>query len=153
MVSQILIDKVAESQFDSLTESEIADALNAPDAFLAYVKTDVSTSDVKEILLSSGEWAAIVLTADNTSAPESLRGACIVVRDTFKETNTIRTSISGIYTQTNAVLTGLLGAGVLSQGTYDALIALTNRRPSWAEHNNLFPVTARDVGLARGAIA
>ncbi|MCA6393431.1 MAG: hypothetical protein IM607_18815 [Cytophagales bacterium] len=152
MVSQVLIDKVAESQFDSLTESEIADALNVPDASLAYVKTDVSTSDVKEILLSSGEWAAIVLTADNTSAPESLRGACIVVRDTFKETNTIRTSISGIYAKTNAVLSGLLGAGVLSQGTYDALIALTNRRPSWAEHNNII-VNAREVGLARGAVA
>jgi hypothetical protein len=73
------------------------------------------------------------------------------VRDTFKETNTIRTSLSGIYTQTNAVLSGLLGAEVITQSTYDALIALTNRRPSWAEANNLSPVTSRDVGLARGA--
>jgi hypothetical protein len=153
MVSQVLIDKVAESQFDGLTESEVAEALNAPDATLAYVKQDVATSDIKEVLLSSGEWAAIVLTADNASAPESLRGACIVVRDTFKETNTIRTSLSGIYTQTNAVLSGLLGAEVITQGTYDALIALTNRRPSWAEANNLSPVTSRDVGLARGAVA
>lgn len=151
-ISQALIDKVAESQFNGMTESQVADALNAPDASLAYVKTDVSTSDVKEILLSSGEWAAIVLTADNISAPNSLRGACIVVRDTFKETSTIRTSLSGIFTQTNAVLTGLLGAGVLSQGTYDALIALTNRRPSWAEQNNII-VNAREVGLARGAVA
>ena len=152
MVSQVLIDKVAESQFNGMTESQVADALNAPDASLAYVKTDVSTSDVKEILLSSGEWAAIVLTADNISAPNSLRGACIVVRDTFKETNTIRTSLSGIFTQTNAVLSGLLGAEVITQSTYDALIALTNRRPSWAEHNNII-VNAREVGLARGAVA
>ena len=151
MVSQVLIDKVAESQFNGLPEWQVANILNAPDASLAYVKQDVSTSDVKEILLSSGEWASIVLTADNTSAPESLRGACIVVRDTFKETNTIRTSLFGIFTQTNVVLSGLLGAGVISQGTYDALIALTNRRPSWAEANNLSPVTSRDVGLARGA--
>ena len=150
MVSQVLIDKVAESQFDGMTESQVSDALNAPDSSLAYVKQDVPTSDIKEVLLSSGEWAAIVLTADNTSAPESLRGACIVVRDTFKETNTIRTSLSGIFTQTDAVLGGLLAATVISQGTYDALIALTNRRPSWAEHNNL-TVTAREVGLARGA--
>jgi hypothetical protein len=120
MVSQVLIDKVAESQFDDLPEWQVADILNAPDASF------------------------------DTSAPESLRGACIVVRDTFKETNTIRTSLSGIYTQTNTVLTGLLGAGVITQGTYDALIALTNRRPSWAEHNNIL-VTAREVGLARGA--
>jgi hypothetical protein len=151
MVSQVLIDKVAESQFNGLPEWQVANILNAPDASLAYVKQDVSTSDVKQILLSSLKWATIVKVADNTSIDQNIRDVCIVVRDTFKETNTIVTTDPEIFAATDGALSALLAAEIISQGVYDALIALTNRRPSWAEHNNIL-VTAREVGLARGAL-
>jgi hypothetical protein len=118
---------------------------------LAYVKKDVPTSEVKQILLSSLKWAAIVKAADNTSIDQNIRDVCIVVRDTFKETNTIVTTDPEIFAATDGALSALLAVGIISQGVYDALIALTNRRPSWAEHNNI-TVTAREVGLARGAL-
>jgi hypothetical protein len=149
MVSQILIDKVAESQFDNLTESEVAEALNAPDATLDYVKQDVSTSDVGEILLASGELYDVNEALKNPS--EDIKRASFIVQKTFEKTTNIRTSDPDIFTSVATVLNGLLAAAVISQTTYDVLMSLTNRRPSWAEVNNLSPVTARDVGLARGA--
>lgn len=150
MIPQILIDKINESQFHGLPENVVADALNAPDDSLPYVKQDVSTSDVKQVLLSSLKWATIVKAADSTSIDQNIRDVCIVVRDTFKETNTIVTTDPSIFAATDGALSVLLAAEIISQSVYDALIALTNRRPSWAEHHGLYPVTARDVGLARG---
>jgi hypothetical protein len=152
-ISQALIDKVAESQFQGMPDWQVADVLNLPDASLAYVKTDVSTSDVKQILLSSLKWAAIVKAAGSTSIDQNIRDVCIVVRDTFKETSTIVTTDPDIFAATDGALSALLAEQIISQGVYDALIALTNRRPSWAEHNNLPTITARDVGLARGGVA
>jgi hypothetical protein len=148
-VPQILIDKVAESQFSAMTEWEVAEALNAPDASLPFVKQDVSTSDVGEILLASGELYDVNEALKNPS--EDIKRACFIVQKTFEKTTNIRTSDPDIFTSVATVLNGLLAAAVISQTTYDVLMSLTNRRPSWAEANNLSPVTSRDVGLARGA--
>lgn len=147
-VPQILIDKVAESQFSAMTEWGVAEVLNAPDASLAYVKQDVSTSDVGEILLASGELYDVNEALKNPS--EDIKRASFIVQKTFEKTTKIRTSDPGIFTSVVTVLNGLLAAAVISQTTYDVLMSLTNRRPSWAEHNNI-TVTAREVGLARGA--
>lgn len=152
MVPQILIDKVAEAQFFGVPDWAVADALNAVDVTLPTVKTDVSTNDAKEILLTNGDWPRITIAADDVTIPSSLRGACIVLRDTILHTSLVRASQASIETQIGAVLNGLLAAGIISQASHDALLGLTNRHVSWAEHNNLYPVTARDVGLARGGI-
>lgn len=153
MVSQVLIDKVAEPQFNGLPDWQVANMLNAADPALPIKKQDVPTSDVREILLSNGDWPKVVLSSDDTQIPLELRGACIILRDTILHTTTIRTSVLSILTKTQEVLSGLLTAQVISQASYDALMALTDRHPSWAEHNNLPAITARDVGIARGASA
>jgi hypothetical protein len=44
----------------------------------------ISTKDAQEILLSTGEWAAIVMAADNIDLRPELRGLCITVRDTVR---------------------------------------------------------------------
>ena len=152
-ISQTLIDKVAESQFQGLPDWQVASVLNAPDSLLPLVKKDVSTADAKEILLGNGDWAAVVLTANNNSATDQIKGACIVLRDTILHTAVVRTTVPDILLQTQTVLAALVGASVITQASRDALLALTERPVSWAEHNNLFPVTARDVGLARGGMA
>jgi hypothetical protein len=146
-----LAQKVAEAQFEGLTESEVVDLLNALDTALPTRRADVPTSDAKEILLSTGEWGAIVLTAENISAPDQVRGACIVLRDTIIETTLIRSSSTSIYNATNTLLAALVGVGILSTGTKNTLMALADRPQSWAEANEI-EVTARTVGLARGAI-
>jgi hypothetical protein len=144
---------VAEAQFEGLGEDIVAKMLNTPDISLPSRRIDVPTSNAKEILLSTGEWGAIVLTAENTTAPDQVRSACIVLRDTITETTTIRASTSAIYNATATLLTALggAGAGVLTSSTKDALMALADRPQSWAEANEI-EVTARTVGLARGAI-
>ena len=149
-----LAAKVAEQQFVGMPENLVAEILNAPEPdplIIPYKRVDVATSDAKEILLSTGEWAAVVLTADNAAAPEQVRGACIVLRDTIAETTLIRASLPAIYSATATLLGGLVTATVLTEGTRDMLLALADVPQSWAEANG-FPngVTARHVGLAQG---
>lgn len=148
-IPQVLIDKVAESQFNGLPEWQVADILNAPDATLAYVKKDISTSDVGEILLATGELYYVDRALQNAS--DTIKQASFIVQKTYEKTTEIRTSDPDIFASVTTVLGGLLAATVISQTTHDAILALTNRRPSWAEHNNI-TVTAREVGLARGAL-
>jgi hypothetical protein len=144
---QKIAAKVA--QFAGMAESAVADALNAPDESLPKKRVDVATSEAREILLSTGEWGAVVLAAENTAAPQQVRGACIVLRDTIAETSLIRASVPAIYNAT-ATLLGGLTPGVLTEGTRDALMALADVNQSWAEQQGVGAVTIRDIGIARG---
>jgi hypothetical protein len=86
----------------------------------------ISTKDAQEILLSSGEWAAIVMAADNTGLPPELRGLCINVRDTVRQSLVIRMDDPGIAARTEGALAALVGADLLSAATRDALLALAD---------------------------
>jgi hypothetical protein len=145
---QKIAAKVA--QFAGMAESAVAAALNAPDTTLPKKRVDVATSDAKEILLSTGEWAAVVLTADNTAIADQVRGACIVLRDTISETTLIRASVPAIYSATAVLLGGLVMTGVLTDSTRDALMELADVDQSWADLEGVGAVTIRDVGIARG---
>ena len=144
---QKIAAKVA--QFAGMAESAVAAALNAPDESLPKKRVDVATSEAREILLSTGEWGAVVLAAENTAAPQQVRGACIVLRDTIAETSLIRASVPAIYNAT-ATLLGGLTPGVLTEGTRDALMALADVPQSWAEQQGVGTVEIRDIGIARG---
>jgi hypothetical protein len=148
---QKIAAKVAEAQFAGMTESAVAAALNAPDPTLTKKRVDVATSEAREILLSTGEWGAVVLAAENTAAPQQVRGACIVLRDTIAETSLIRASVPAIYNAT-ATLLGGLTPGVLTEGTRDALMALADVDQSWADLEGVGTVEIRDIGIARGNI-
>ena len=86
----------------------------------------IATKDAQEILLSSGEWAAIVMAADDTSLPADQRGLCITVRDTVRQSLVIRMDDPVIAARTEAALAALVGAGLLSEATRDALLALAD---------------------------
>ena len=146
---QKIAAKVAEAQFAGMTEAAVAAALNAPDESLPKKRVDVATSEAREILLSTGEWGAVVLTAENTAAPQQVRCACIVLRDTIAETSLIRASVPAIYNATATLLGGLI-PGVLTEGTRDALMALADVPQSWAEQQGVGTVEIRDIGIARG---
>jgi hypothetical protein len=67
-------------------------------------------------------------------------------------TATIRATDPAIYDATNALLAGLVAAGVLTADTKGLLMGLADRPRSWAEANGFSNgVTIRDVGIARGA--
>ena len=86
----------------------------------------IATKDAQEILLSSGEWAAIVMAADDTSLPAELRGLCITVRDTVRQSAVIRMDDPVIAARTEAALGALVGASLLSEVTRTALLALAD---------------------------
>jgi CBS domain-containing protein len=145
---QKIAAKVA--QFAGVAEAEVAAALNATDSNLPTKRSDVATYDAREILLSTGEWGAVVLASENAAVPEQVRGACIVLRDAIKQTSTIRISIPAIYSATANLLGALVSAGILTDATRNALMALADVAQSWAEMEGVGVVTIRDIGIARG---
>ncbi len=159
-----LAERLQQQDVAALPDWAAADALNAPDAVNGTARRDVAASDVRGALLASGEWPAIVMVAEGVALPAlagladadriALRGLCSLVRDTVSLTQTIQTSVPARYAATVAALEGLVAAGLVSAETHAALLALPDRLRRWAEANG-YPagVTARDVGLARGAIA
>lgn len=146
-----LVDRISQPDLVDLPEWQVAEILNTPDPALPKVRRAVNKRDAQEILLASGEWAAVSLAADNPAAPAQLRAACINLRDTIRMTETIAMNNPAIYASVDQVLTGLVAAEFLSAGTREALLALAERSQSWAEANGV-TVTARSVGLARGGI-
>jgi hypothetical protein len=147
---QKIAAKVAE--FAGTAEPDVAAALNALDPSLPTKRCDVATYDAREILLSTGDWGAVILAAENTAVPEQVRGACIVLRDAIIQTSTIRISVPRIYDATTTLLGGLVVAGVLTGATRDALMGLAEANQSWAETEGVGEVTVRDIGIARGSI-
>ena len=130
---------------------EIAEALNSPDpAITSRIHTPVATA--RGLLLARGEWAAIVLTADNQNADMALRAACITVRDTLSPPmSTVHTGDPATLAVITQCLDGLVAASVLTPETRDALLALSVVPISWAQANLGQQITARDVALAMGA--
>jgi hypothetical protein len=145
-----LAQKVAEPQFAGLPENVVAAMLNTPDPEWGQRRVDVPTSAAKDILLATGEAADVSIAADNPALAIGLRRDCIILRYTVFDTAAIRTGDPAIYDSTEALLAGLVTGGVLTSGTRDALLALADVPQSWAEANDI-EVTARTVGLARGA--
>ena len=147
---QKIAAKVA--QFPGIAEADVAAALNAPDPSLPTKRSDVATNDAREILLSTGEWGAVILAAENTAVPAQVRGACIVLRDAITQTTAIRISVPAIYSATVNLLNGLVSTEILTNDTRNALMALADAAQSWAETEGVGVVTVRDIGIARGSI-
>jgi hypothetical protein len=86
----------------------------------------IAVKDVQEILMSTGEWARIVMVADNLAAPDDLRGLCINVRDTVRQATLIRMDDPAIAARMEAALAMLVGAGLISVETSAAVLALAD---------------------------
>lgn len=151
---QSLADKVATFAA-SKPDWQIADALNAPDATANGTKTvDASISDARAILMTSGAWGGICLTADDTTKPAQVRALCITVRDAHLNLTSFKMTDPATAAAVKSMVDSLLTATLIDQATHDALLALGTVPASWADiNNNGQPVDARAVGLARGAKA
>jgi hypothetical protein len=145
-----LIERLALPDMQGLNDTAAARVLNTRDPALPLRRVDVATADAREILLATGEWAAVVMSAENAEVSQILRRACINLRDTIENTELIRATSPEIYAATAVLLGGMVAEGVLTQATVNLLMALADRPQSWAEANET-EVTARTVGLARGA--
>lgn len=151
-MAQTLVDAVAKFAADD-PDWAVADALNAIDDKLPKKRIDVAVSDARALLMTSGAWGGIVLTADNPAAPVEGRSLCITVRDAMLTLQTIRSTDEATYASVVAMVDGLLGAGLITTPVHDALLAMAEAPQSWADVNMGRPVTSRDVGIARGSKA
>jgi hypothetical protein len=160
---QKFVAKVAEAQFAQMAESDVADALNAPDTTLPRKRVDVPIEPVKTMFLQRMEFAALQMLAEREvevdedhpefEAKTLLRKIAITAFATLTDPDlsVIPATSAEDYTNTTQMLGALLQAGVISQQTFDQSVALADVPQSWAEANE-FPdgVTAGDVGKARG---
>ena len=152
-MAQTLAEAVAAYPADD-PDWQVADALNAPDASLPSKTIDVSVSDVRSILMTSGAWGGIVLAASDTNQTAQVRGLCITVRDAMTDLTSLFMSTPAINASITSMMDGLLAGSLITQATHDALLALSRASSSWADVNyGGVPVTARDVGIARGGVA
>jgi hypothetical protein len=153
-VALTLADKVASFAADE-PDWQIADALNAPDATANGTKTvDAAISDARAILMTSGAWGGICLTAEDTTKPAQVRALCVTVRDAHQYLTSFKMTDPKTAAAVTGMVDSLLAATLIDQATHDALLALGTVPASWADlNNNGQPVDARAVGLARGAKA
>ncbi len=149
-----LVDRISESDLSGLPDWKIAEILNAPDTSLPPRRSVVMTSDVRALLLRTGEWAAIKMLSRATPSeniPAEAVGAALISIDTLELTTILESDKEEFYNAMAAMVAGLKQAGVLSEQSGNAMLAMAEKPQSWAQINNVF-VDARAVGLARGGI-
>lgn len=141
-----LAEKVAEFPAD-MPDWKIAEALNAPDPSLPPVvtreKVSIGPGTIMAVLgPTQGASLLDTLDAMGNSSP-TMRWAMHVIRN-----SNLDTSMDATRAQVDALVPALL-----TQEQANILKALgeKSRHPSWAEHHGI-TVTARTVGIARGAI-
>jgi len=143
-------EEVARSEYAELDAQAVADALNARNL---PVVVDVPTFDARGLLLGTGEWGALCIFAvpQPGDAQEILqaRAVAITARDTLTLTQSLETSKPAYMGAVTQMLGLLTQVGVISAGTRDALLALTQSSRSRADELAIGPVTDQDVLTVR----
>ena len=145
-----LAARLTEPDMPALTDEHVAAALNASGSGVGTARVRLATSDARGVLLASGEWPVIIMTAEpGSGAPPELRGLCILWRDTLTLTQEIQTDDPARYEAALVALGALQGASLISEATATALIAMCSRATSWAEDHGIGVITSGDVGTIR----
>jgi hypothetical protein len=143
-----LAEKVQETALAALPDWQVAAILNAPDSSLPEILELVPRmigpgTIMNELGAAAGAAALDALEALAAQVPH-VKWAMILMKGGGLDVGSavVREQIDG-----------LVPAQIITQAQADQLKALGEKRrfPSWAEHNEI-EVTARTVGLARGAI-
>ena len=143
-----LAEKVAEPALAALPDWQVAAILNAPDASLPEIVELVPRmigpgTVMNELGAAAGAAALDALESLAAQVPH-VKWAMILMKGLGLDVGSavVREQIDG-----------LVPAGIITTAQANQLKALGEKRhfPSWAEHNEI-EVTARTVGLARGAI-
>jgi hypothetical protein len=155
-MSDVLAARVAQPDMQGMPEWQVAEILNAPDAAFDRVAVPVPVADARQVLMASltpdsttNAWVAILLTADDVANPA--RKPALAIREAIRAANVINMADPMEAAMVMATLNALIAAEVITEGTRDKLIALSQRQQSWAEANGV-EVTPRTVSLTRGRI-
>ena len=155
-MTDVLAARVAQPDMQGLPEWRVAELLNAPDAAFDRVTVQVPVADARQVLMASltpdfttNAWVAILLTADD--AANAARKPALAIREAVRAANVINMADPMEAAMVMATLQALITAEVITEQTRDALIALSQKKQSWADANGV-EVTAQTVSLARGRI-
>jgi hypothetical protein len=136
--------------YAGMDDDAIAAALNAE---TVETVRDVPTVDARELLLATGEWGALVLLARSTPASVAqapVIAAAITAVETLRETTTLEVTKPANWTAMQTLVGTMQQAGVMSEGTGAALLALRDIHISRAaEIGWTAGVSAADVAAAR----
>lgn len=150
-----LAERLQAPDLADLEDGQAAAILNTPDPENGTKVRDVPTSDIRALLLATGEWGMIVLASRQvvplTDPLAPLVAAAIVTVDTMTLTQTLEATNPAFWASMQTMVAGLQGASLLSENTGAAMLAKASAPKSWAEANG-YPngITADDVFDARG---
>lgn len=155
-MTDVLAARVAQPDMQGLPEWRVAELLNAPDASFPTVPVAVAVADAREVLMSTltpdnsaTAWVAILLAADDVASP--VRKPALAIREAIRATNVINMVDPVQAMMVQATLEALVSHEIITEDTRDALLALGQKKQSWADANGV-EVSPRSVSLARGRI-
>lgn len=140
-----LVEELAKPEYATLTDSEAAAAINAK---TVDIRRLVSTWEIKQHAIENGYWATLVMYRESDQTPSQVKGLAISVLDWIDD-------ISGKITQADldrptvqAMISGLVAAGIATQQHADQLDALADQTIAWTQHVGLGEV---GIGLVQNA--
>lgn len=161
-----LAERLAQPDVTNISnDGEVAAYLNSyVDPSLDTVWIDIETAVIQGYLLATFEWAMIEFISGgeflgqlaqlDDETKMQLRVLCRSFHSLIDRRLVVEMSDETKRTAALTALAGLVSAGLIAQGSADALIALSQRHQTWPEaFNGGVPLSARDVGIARGGAA
>jgi hypothetical protein len=154
IIAQALKNKVAESQFDNLSDWEVAAILNAPDPTLPKAKQVVSNRVLIAYLITVQAWGEISLRItdpESATNPRQVKRICKMAVDALTIAENTDARNPGTHQLIQDFASTLVDAGIVTQGIADGFISQLEADQSWAQSQGL-SVDSRLVGLARGGV-
>ena len=150
IANNILKDRVEQSDLINLPDWQVAEILNRPDSTLDPItewrKTSIGYGAILEVLGPNAGAAFLDALETLAETLPQIKWALRII-----DRGVLDLSSATARAQVQAAISPPLN--LLTQAQVDALFSLSRREryPSWAEYHQI-EVTARTVGLARGAI-
>lgn len=146
---QALKAAVADTQFAGQTDDEIASALNAP----ITVMVDTPISAMLGVLLTSGEWPAVVLRSEIRPADDVVKAAIAATALAAQAAGGGLTSVKTSTLQGAAALDASLGAlqmvGDVSAQSVSAIQSIRNESTTRAAQMGFAEITTDDIAASR----
>ena len=146
MNEQALIDELKQPQYQTMSDQQAADAINAK---TVQQVTKVAAQAIRLTLASRGRLAAIKRIGDNTAAPEPPYDACATLMALLDAGDAIDLQNPAVATSSQV----LIQHNLLTQADADAIAALAVQTVRWVDSEGIGECGIGYIINARKAIA
>lgn len=144
---EALVQEVAKPAYYGMPDWQVAEVLNTPSAEHGTINVPLHPNQARRLLAISGAWTAMGVALEGGNASASTATAIRNVMDILTLTEALNeTEVQTLSAHLNVLVT----AGLVTAQTKTQIENQARRARSWSEENGV-EVTARTVGLARGA--